>query len=1191
MAHKGKTVEEIYQKKTPIEHVLLRPDTYIGSVQPESRSMYVWDSEKGKMVRKEVTYTPGLYKIFDEILVNAADNKTRDKKMKEIRVEVDRKASTISVYNDGQGIPVVVHAKENVYVPELIFGHLLTSSNYDDAEKKMTGGRNGYGAKLCNIFSKEFIIETADKKNRKLFRQVYRGNMLSREEPTITEYTGDEYTKVTFQPDLEKFSMKKIDDDFMSLILKRVYDLAGTVADISVYFNGKLIPVKSFKEYIGLFFDSDVEIVYESKGRWEIAYVLGDEQFQHVSFVNRISTPRGGTHVNYIADQIVSAVVEQAKKVEKGLVVRPLQVKANIFLFLNCLIENPAFDSQTKETLTSKQTTFGSKHTLGPRFISDVMKSGIVEKSAYAARAKQTQQLKKTDGHKTSKLRGIPKLDDANNAGTRYAAQCTLILTEGDSAKSLAVCGLSVIGRDNYGVFPLRGKLLNVREATHKQLMENLEINNIKKIMGLQHGREYESTESLRYGHILIMTDQDHDGSHIKGLIINMLDHFFPSLLRIKGFLQEFITPIVRATKGSMSRDFFTIPEFESWTETGEGRENGWKIKYYKGLGTSTAKDAKDYFSNLGFHIKEFTTVDSADRDKIELAFSKKRIESRKVWLKEFVPGTYLDNRVQAISIKNFIDRELIHFSLADNIRSIPNVIDGMKPGQRKIIFCCFKRQLKTEIKVAQLAGYVSEHSAYHHGEQSLCSTIVNLAQDYVGSNNIPLLQPIGQFGTRLQGGKDAASPRYIFTALDPITRHIFKEQDDHLLNYLKDDNLLVEPDMYVPIIPMVLVNGSDGIGTGWSTSIPSYNPLEIVENVKRMIRGEEPVDMVPWYKGFSGESEDLGNGKYRTNGVYESEPGRIDILELPVGVWTQNYKDFLETLIESGEVKDFREYNTDTKVYFEVVVPKQKINIPKVFRLSAQMSTANMVAFNSKGVLQKYANTGEIIKEFYAVRKDMYVRRKDFLLKKLLVETTILENRVRFIGEVVSGAMKILKRKAAEIVAELEENGYDKKDDSYDYLLTMQIASLTAERMEKLSREAETKKAEYAALKERTIENMWLADLDEFLDNLDMSVREDSDSGKKKGRRIKSKKTLPKQDTLPKKPKASQGEAKTANTRARKERVSVLDSDSDMSHTTLGDSPDRAKKKPAASVKKLGDSAKNRPWDKIIISSDEDDE
>ncbi|OAG31830.1 DNA topoisomerase II [Nematocida displodere] len=1118
MGKKEKTVEETYQKKTPIEHVLIRPDTYIGSVQPETRQMFVWNKETSKIEKKEITYVPGLYKIFDEIIVNAADNKTRDTTMTTIKVGVNQEKGEISVYNDGKGIPVVMHAKENVYVPELIFGHLLTSSNYDDTEKKITGGRNGYGAKLCNIFSTEFTIETNDRERMKHFKQTYRNNMLTKEEPVISRSSGVEYTKVTFKPDLAKFGMVRLDDELVSLLTRRVYDLAGTVGAVKVFFNEEEIKIASFREYIQLYFTEDVEIAYSTKGRWEIAFVLGDEQFQQVSFVNRISTPRGGTHVSHVADQIVAAVIEQAKKKEKGLEIRPIQVKSNIFLFLNCLIENASFDSQTKETLTLKASSFGSKCDLSPRFIAEVMKSGIVEKATTAARAKQSQQLKRTDGHKTSKLRGIPKLDDANNAGTKYAAQCTLILTEGDSAKALAVSGLSIIGRDNYGVFPLRGKLLNVREASHKQLMDNAEINSIKKIMGLQHGKHYANTTSLRYGHIMIMTDQDHDGSHIKGLIINMLEHFFPSLLQIAGFLQEFITPIVRVSKRSTVRDFFTIPEFESWSETQEGREKGWSVKYYKGLGTSTAKDAKQYFSNLDLHVKEFTVISDQDRERIELAFSKKRIESRKTWLREFVPGTHLDNRVSLISITDFINKELIHFSMADNTRSIPSIIDGLKPGQRKVLYCCFKRNLRSEIKVAQLAGYVAEHSAYHHGEQSLCMTIVNLAQDFVGSNNLPLLQPIGQFGTRLQGGKDAASARYIYTALDPITRYLFREEDDQLLNYLTDDNMKVEPDRYIPILPVVLMNGSEGIGTGWSTSIPCYNPREIAENIKRRIRDEAMEPMAPWYRGFVGEIEQLPEGRFKTIGEFEEEGKEtINITELPIGTWTQNYKDFLETQLETGSIKDFREYNTDTKVFFELKVARANYDAEKRFKLASFVSTGNMVGFDAKGQLKKYQTVIEIMEEFFQIRKQAYIRRKDFLLQKLFSEMTILQNKVRFISEVVNGILVVVKRKSSELFQEMEEKAYHKKEASFEYLLSMQISTLTLERMERLQNEEKAKSQEYADLKDKTIEQLWLSDIDNFLAHIkDAPVEEIYPRGKKRKQRGKSAKAKAKAPPKP---------------------------------------------------------------------------
>ena len=399
-------------------------------------------------------------------------------------------------------------------------------------------------------------------------------------------------------------------------------------------------------------------------------------------------------------------------------------------------------------------------------------------------------------------------------------------MTEGDSAKSLAVSGLSVVGRDNFGVFPLRGKLLNVREASHSQIMANAEISAIKQILGLQQGKTYTDTSSLRYGHLMIMTDQDHDGSHIKGLIINFFDHFWPSLLKIPGFLLEFITPIVKATKGKGPNkrevSFFTIPEYETWKARNDNGK-GWVLKYYKGLGTSTTEDAKKYFSDLGKHLKPFKVANDDSRALIDMAFNKKKADDRKEWLRAFEDGTFMDHSVDEIPIEDFVNKELILFSRADNVRSIPCAVDGFKPGQRKILFSCFKRNLKSEIKVAQLAGYVSEHSAYHHGEISLCMTIVNMAQVFVGSNNLNLLQPLGQFGTRLQGGKDAASPRYIFTNLSSLARTIFHPADDPLLNYLNDDGQSIEPEWYIPVIPMLLVNGGDGIGTGWSTGIPNY--------------------------------------------------------------------------------------------------------------------------------------------------------------------------------------------------------------------------------------------------------------------------------------------------------------------------------------------------------------------------------
>ena len=480
-------------------------------------------------------------------------------------------------------------------MPEMIFGHLLTSSNYDDDEKKVTGGRNGYGAKLCNIFSTQFIVETADSESGKLFKQTFTKNMAVKGEPKITNNTRKEdWTRITFKPDLKRFGMDGIDADFEALVKKRVYDLAGCVRGIKVFLNDTRIKIKDFKDYVELFLPISADtgakplVIYEKvNDRWEIAFTPSDGQFNQVSFVNSICTIKGGTHVTAVSDQLVTHLIEAVKKKDKkGVALKPFQAKSHLWVFVNCRIVNPTFDSQTKETLTLRASAFGSKCLIGEDFLKKVMKSGVVENILSFARFKQDQLLKKTDGHgKRTRISGLTKLDDANNAGGKNASKCTLILTEGDSAKSLAVSGLAVVGRDNFGVFPLRGKLLNVREASHTQITGNAEINAIKQILGLQHGKTYSDASTLRYGHLMIMTDQDHDGSHIKGLIINLIDHFWPSLLKVPGFLLEFITPIVKVSKGKgnarKEMTFFTLPEYETWRED-IGDAHTWAVKYYK---------------------------------------------------------------------------------------------------------------------------------------------------------------------------------------------------------------------------------------------------------------------------------------------------------------------------------------------------------------------------------------------------------------------------------------------------------------------------------------------------------------------------------------------------------------------------------------------------------------------------------
>lgn len=1144
---KDKTASETYKKLTQLEHILKRPDSYIGSIETIRQPMWTYDPENNRMTHREVQYVPGFFKIIDEILVNAADNKINDPSMDTIKVNIDVEEGTISVYNNGRGIPIEMHSKEKMYIPELIFGHLLSSSNYDDDEKKLTGGRNGYGAKLANIYSLEFTVDTADKNTGLKYKQTWTNNMNKCGTAKITKNgKGEEYTRVTFKPDLKRFGMNMIDEDTASLLKRRVYDLSGTVKNVKVFLNDERLKIKNFKQYVELYLSSAAAEATAASGgaaqgkptviheqisdRWEVAFAVSDGTFQQVSFANSIATIKGGTHVNLIADQIAKSLITAITKKNKGATVKPAQIKNHMWIFVNALVENPTFDSQTKETLTLTASKFGTKPSLSEDFMKKVQKSSIVDQVLNWAKFKADQQIKKTDGSKRNRLTGMTKLADANNAGTRYAERCTLILTEGDSAKALAVAGLGVVGRDYFGVFPLRGKLLNVREAKHDQIMKNEEIQNIKKIMGLQHNKEYSNVYNLRYGRLMIMTDQDHDGSHIKGLLINFLDHFFPSLLKVPNFLVEFVTPIVRVSKGKQRIDFFTIPEYEQWLENTPDAHK-WDSKYYKGLGTSSDADARYYFGNMAKHMIPFATTQEGDRDLIELAFSKKKADERKEWLRQFKPGTYLDHNMDEIPFSDFINKELILFSMADNVRSIPSAADGLKPGQRKVIWGCFKRKLKKEIKVAQLVGYISEVAAYHHGEASLTMTIVNLAQDYVGSNNVNLLLPNGQYGTRDQGGKDHASARYIFTELSPLTRTIFNPADDPLLTYLKEDNDWIEPEYYMPVIPLVLINGAEGIGTGWSTNIPSYNPVDIVENLRRLMAGEEMTPMLPWWKGFKGTIRKVGDHKYDVTGIARKiNDTTVEITELPIHKWTQTYKAELEAMIgEKGDgvIKDYKEHHDNVNVHFVVTMTAKDLEkaeqqgLIEFFKLTSKVNTGNMICFNFEGKIQKYDSPEEIIEEFYPKRLAYYQKRKDFLANELQTQFERLSNQARFVKMIVDKELVVSNRKKADIVADLRklkfrpfpkvskakaagetEEVVNQDEDAaeageavgstdYDYLLGMAIWSLTKEKIEKLLQQAAEKEAELLALLERTPRQLWNEDLDNFLKEWEKSCQE----------------------------------------------------------------------------------------------------
>ena len=1161
-----------YQKMTDREHILKKPDTYIGTIEPTETTEYVMDATvaggagvdatttSALLTRRNISYIPGLYKLFDEGMVNMRDHVVRQAQavadgkpdavpVTTLEVEINPADGTIHMTNDGNGIDVAQHPEHKLWIPEMIFGHLRTSTNYDENKKeKIVGGKNGFGFKLVLIWSVWGRVETVDHIRGLKYCQEFKNNLSEIVPPSITKSKVKPYTRVSFRPDYARFGIasKNLTPDMLALFLKRTYDIAAvTDKTVKVKYNGNLIPVRHFQQYVDLYIgakggETGVKRIYENPDpRWEYVVCLTTtDEFAHVSFVNGIYTPRGGKHVEYITNQIVRKLAELIKK-KKKVDVKPNTIKEQLMLFLRCDIENPSFSSQTKDELGTAVANFGSSCKVSDEFIEKLAKLGIMDTACQLTEVKDTKAAKKTDGAKTKTIRGIPKLVDANYAGSAdKSAQCTIILCEGDSAKAGIISGLSKEDRNYIGVYPMKGKLFNVHGETTKRISENREIAEIKQILGLETGKTYTAADvaaKLRYGRVLFMTDQDLDGAHIQGLGINLFQTEWPSLAKIPGFIGFMNTPILKARRGVQELLFYNDGEFEAWKKQFPGAvvPAAWNTKYYKGLGTSTGKEFKEYFEHK--KMVSFVHTGKESDDHLDMAFNKKRSDDRKEWLANYSREAYLDTSKPEIPYEEFVDRGLIHFSIYDNERSIPNLMDGLKISLRKILYAAFKKGgLKSEIKVAQFSGYVSEHSGYHHGEASLNGAIVGMAQNFVGSNNINLFEPNGQFGTRLKGGEDSASERYIFTQLNRLTRLIFRQEDDAVLSYINDDGQLVEPMYYAPAIPMILVNGSKGIGTGFSTDIMPHNPLQIIAYIRAMLMDTSVSDrpmIEPYFKGFKGTIRNIAStsatsgasaacAKYLIKGTYEIVADRkVRITELPIGTWTDDYKQFLEKLMETPTVADkekekdksatsnspvLKEYidmSTDTVVDITVTfhpsyphTPKDLAaaivdadagtnKLEKLLGLFTTQATTNMNLFDAREKLRKYATIYDIIEDYYTERLALYAKRKTAMLALLANELRVLSNRARYIQEVLDDKLELRRQTKEAIFEKMTAHGYEHIDGDaeFKYLLKMPMDSVTDENVKHLLGERDSKRAQHQELTATSIEALWTRDLDEL--------------------------------------------------------------------------------------------------------------
>lgn len=1091
-------ISKKYTRKDLHSHVHERPGMYLGEIRPSKQES--WLFEKDMIIKKEIEYSQGLYKIIDEILVNSIDNSINDPTMKNIKVDIDTEKGEISVYNDGKGIPNIKHSEYNIYIPELIFGNLLTSSSYNE-ENRITGSINGLGSKVCNIYSKKFKIINFDVKTGIEYTQTFYDNMYKKTEPVLKKLnkkTG--YTLISFIPDYKRFNVEGLTEDFLKVIKRRVYDcVACTEKKVNVYYNGDKLLEKNFIDYIRLYTKEEIfyEKIEDNGFTWELGIVLQEEgYFKQVSFVNGVFTNNGGKHVDHLTNQLVKKLSDILQTKKKITGVKPSYFKDKLFIFLKSVIVNPSFSSQIKDNLTTPVKDFGvSKIIISDNTISKICKkTSILEDVSNLVNFKNNKTLIKADSSivkKVSRLK-IENLEDALYAGGKKSENCSLILTEGLSAKTFALSGLSIIGREFYGIFPLKGVLLNTRDCSNDKLTNNQEIKNLKQIIGLQHGKKYENVKDLRYGSIIILTDQDYDGFHISALIINFIHSFWPELLEVKGFIKKMKTPIVKLTSKKEILEFYTLQDYKSF-ENSKNISN-YSIKYYKGLGTSTAKEAKELFKKIDKNTISYYSKNSKDTENsIKLAFEKSQTDNRKEWLKTYNYNLVPDQKINDISYSQSINEELIHFSIYDVYRSIPSVCDGLKPSQRKVLYTLFTKN-KKDIKVAQLGALVAEHTMYLHGENSLFLTIIGMAQDYVGSNNINLLKPLGQFGSKYHNGKDYASPRYIYTELIEDIYNIFSKEDFHILEYLVEENKSIEPRYYVPIIPIILVNGALGIGTGYSTNIPCFNLKDIKENMINYLENRKMKHMLPYYKGFKGSIEKSGS-HFIIYGKISQEGKKIIVSEIPVGISTKDYIEFLNVLQEENcYISDILNYSSDIDIDIHIVFKDNKSldnfledfkevkDIYKYLKLVKSISSKNYHLIDSTGSIKYYKDELEILEDFIKLRIQYNVKRKKFLQGNYSSLLEKLSNKLKFIKDIVSKKLLIFNKSKKEIIHILSKENFKKYDDSFSYLLDTNIYNFTRENIEKLEREYTETLLKLKEIENKNYKEMSIDDLNKII-------------------------------------------------------------------------------------------------------------
>lgn len=1151
-----------YQRKNEIQHVYDIPDTYIGNIEVVEDEDFLYDLTENKYYKTTFKKCEGIERLFLEALSNAGNNVDETRRERKdpgaIWITVDDKIITIK--NTGNVIPIEKN-KENpeFWNPEMIFGVMRTSSNYDPGKPRMGCGRNGFGAKLINIFSKVFKVKVRNVEQELEYVGEWRENMSRHKINKVREIQvgkrDSSFVEVEWLLDFERFKIEGYSDDMIRSFARYAVDFSFT-CKVPIYFNGIKISAQKCSDFITYFLNEKKKkslFYYEWEPSFEpdisdgkidytrhiarVEAILIDTPYKGTvhSYVNGLITKDGGAHVDSFTKVVYKKIAELFGAKFNLTKISAKDIKPHLTLILNCRLANPTYTSQSKTKLGSPNIQINFPE----EYYAKIMKWDCIEGICNFIENKQLKKLKKTDGRKVRHV-ASEKGEDANMAGSKKSDECDFYIIEGNSAAQYAKRRRDHIGgKDRNGYCSVRGKPLNVTNASFEKLRDNEEFNLIKKFLGLAERTDYsleENRQKLRYGRVIICTDADTDGLHICQLIYNFFKERFPSLVEM-GLIYRLQIAMIKVyeKKGKIVQRYYSEQEFQRDQELYS--EKKYNIKYFKGLATSSPEDVKDdIFNACMIRLK----YDEDGFNTLTWAMDKKFKNVRKAWIEEYDPNLqptyYPEEDIKIVksngkgkdkghisipskyqNITNFIRTEGILYTMESLIRCIPMVNDGLKESQRKILYYVLKEMtIKSKpIKVAILSAKVSSDTNYAHGPDPLEETIMGMVSNYVGSNNLSIFEADGLFATRDDGGnkKDVPAGRYPSVKIAKWCHYAFLKELRDLVPQKVEENIKIEQ-VYIPcIIPFGLINGFNGIATGFSTNCPNYSLKDIFHWLEAKLSGAVPGQVRPWYRGFLGElkinkkvvkeiptvseeekedddekekeiaptEEEIGYSlKSYGDFDYEEVMGEngkkyynVEITEIPVGISLKRYRRFLEKLREEKKLKEFRDDSTtEVPHYYLTQLEMEKLSHEELYLIkSFPLSNINML--NEQGLPKHYNTVYEVLEEYYQIILNLFSQLYQVEMTNLAAQVKKNQEKIHFIQLVLDGRIEILGKSRKSILKLLEMHNVD-----YDIYKATSSEDYSTESLLELHNKVSDLTLKIQDLADKTPEYLWLEKL-----------------------------------------------------------------------------------------------------------------